>query len=74
MTTVKQPVAQARRVQRSREDCVRSAVASLEMEGLTVSGDTEELFARWERGEITNEELIDAAVQMPATRVPDVRG
>ena len=52
---------------RSREDCVRSAVASVRIEGGDVSDRTQSLLAQWARGEIA-EEAVMQAILAPTAR------
>lgn len=60
------------RTPRSRADSARSAVASAEMENLTVDADTQALIRDWVEGKITDEAAIERARESSAKR-PQVR-
>lgn len=51
------------RPKRTRAECVRSAIASTEMEGQTVPPETLQLLNQWAEGQLTNKQLLAASAQ-----------
>lgn len=45
---------------RSREDCVRAAVASVRIEGGEVDAETQAIFDQWGGGALSNDALMEA--------------